>query len=302
MCCFYVCFGSRQCRMLAIVPVDDPAGALCRKRKITPTRLQWAGVLGANRAKKRLRDALQVTEEAISVSCAYQGPEAEEEERGLHSLLRVKYVWSTPFGTVDHWVLAARALHAGGFRCIPWELKLPLFASNFPAAITQRQLVPAIRHKEGVVCRAVATPKHYGGELATTFVLQDGRSMEHFICAKIHGPAFLVHPGGKLDPEGLFQHKIKRNAKRSRSSFSPVRIGRLMHGCALDKLMAIATYLAEVERARHESRDVDFDVADALLEKDPFRWPVAPKTVLALWRTSDGRHHVDEIQFPTTKL
>ena len=64
--------------MLAIVPVDDAAGALCRKRKITPTRLQWAGVLGANRAKKRLRDALQITEEAISVRCAYQWPEAEK--------------------------------------------------------------------------------------------------------------------------------------------------------------------------------------------------------------------------------
>ena len=106
--------------MLAIVPVDDPADALCRKRKITPTRLHWAGMLGANRAKKKLRDALQITEEAISVSCAYQGPEAEEEERNLHSLTRVKYVWPTPSGTVDHWILAARASQAVGFRCISW--------------------------------------------------------------------------------------------------------------------------------------------------------------------------------------
>ena len=288
--------------MLAIVPVDEPADALCRKRKITPTRLQWAGVLAANRAKKRLRDALQITEEAISVSCAYQGPEAEEEERNLHSLMRVKYVWSTSSGTVDHWILAARALHAGGFRCIPWELKLPLFASSFPAAITQRQLVPAMRGKEGAVCRAVAIPRTYEGECTTTFVVQDGRSVEHVICAHVHGPVSLVHPGGKLDPDDLFQHKIKRNAKRSRSPLAPVKLEKLMHGCALDKLMAIATYRAEVERARHESRDVDFAVADALLEKDPFRWPVAPKTVLALWRTSDGRHHVDEISFPKARL
>ena len=235
------------------------------------------------------------------MSCVCQGPEAEEEERNLHSLMRVKYVWSTSSGTVDHWVLAARALHAGGFRCIPWELKLPLFASNFPAAITQRQLVPAMRHKDGAVCRAVATPKHYGGELATTFVLQDGRSVEHFICAKIHDSAFLVHPGGKLSPDALFQHNIKRHAKRSRSFLAPVKLGKLMHGCALDKLMAIATYRAEVERARYEDRDVDFHVADALLEKDPFRWEVAPKTVLALWTTSDGRHHVDEISLPKTR-
>ena len=60
--------------MLAIAPVDEPVDALCRKRKITPTRLQWAGVLGANRAKTRLRDALQITEAAISVGYASQGP------------------------------------------------------------------------------------------------------------------------------------------------------------------------------------------------------------------------------------
>ena len=214
--------------------------------------------------------------------------------------MRVRYIWSTSQCTMDHWVLVCKALHGGGIKTIPWELKVPLLANNFPAAITQRQIVPAM--KEGAVCRAVATPKHYGGELATTFVLQDGRSMEHFICAKIHGPAFLVHPGGKLDPDDLFQHKIKRNAKRSRSPLAPVKLAKLMHGFALDKLMAIATYRAGVERARHESRDVDFDVADALLEKDPFRWPVAPKTVLALWRTSDGRHHVDEISFPKARL
>ena len=136
------------------------------------------------------------------------------------------------------------------------------------------------------------------GDLATTVVLQDGRSVEHFICAKIHDSAFLVHPGGKLSPDALFRHNIKRHAKRSRSCLPPVKLGKLMHGCALDKLMAIAEYRAEVERARYEDRDVDFHVADALLEKDPFRWEVAPKRVLALWTTSDGRHLVDEISVP----
>ena len=244
--CFASCvnFGSRPCKTLdvAIVPVGDAADALCRKRKITPTRLQWAGVLGANRAKKRLRDALQIDEEAISLSRAHQGPDAEEEERNLHSLTRVRYIWSTNQGTkMDHWVLVCKALHGGGFSTIPWELKLPLFASNFPAAITQRQLVPAMRDKEGAVCRAVAIPKTYEGEFTTTFVVQDGRSVEHFICAKIHGPAFLVHPGGKLNADAMFQHKIKRNAKRSRTCLAPVKLGNVLHGCALDELMAIVT-------------------------------------------------------------
>ena len=32
-----------------------------------------------------------------------------------------------------------------------------------------------------------------------------------------------------------------------------------MHGCALDKLMAIATYRAEVDRTRPGERDIDLD-------------------------------------------
>ena len=50
-----------------------------------------------------------------------------------------------------------------------------------------------------------------------------------------------------------------------------MRIGKLMRGCALDKLMAIATYRAEVERARYEDRDIDLHTADSMLEKDPFQ-------------------------------
>ena len=41
-----------------------------------------------------------------------------------------------------------------------------------------------------------------------------------------------------------------------------------MHGCVLNKLMAVATYRAEVERAAVEGREVDIEAADAFLEKD----------------------------------
>ena len=74
-----------------------------------------------------------------------------------------------------------------------------------------------------------------------------------------------------------------------------------MRGCALDNLMAIATYRAEVERARYEDRYADFHAADSMLEKDPFRWPNAPKTVFSLRTTSDGRHPVDEVSLPNIK-
>ena len=86
-----------------------------------------------------------------------------------------------------------QALHAGGFRAIPWEFQLPLLASNLPAACTQ--LVPAMRGKGDVACRAVAVPKHYEGECTTTCLVQHGRTVEHMICAHISGNKFSVHPG-----------------------------------------------------------------------------------------------------------
>ena len=192
-----------------------------------------------------------------------------------------------------------QALHAGGFRRIPWEFKVPLLATNLPAAATQ--FVPAMRHKDDAACRAVAIPKHYEGKYTTTRLVLEGRAVEHMICAHVSGNTFLVHPGGKLDPHDLVRHKMKRNAKRSRSSLAPAKLGQVMPGCALSKLMAVATYRAEIERAMAERREVDVVVADALLEKNPFVWGSMPRTVLALW-TCDGKHYIDEIQFPKTRL
>ena len=53
--------------------------------------------------------SLKCNEEAVPIDCAYQGPEKEEEERNLHCLMKVKYVWSTSWGTLVHWVQAAKA-------------------------------------------------------------------------------------------------------------------------------------------------------------------------------------------------
>ena len=74
-----------------------------------------------------------------------------------------------------------------------------------------------------------------------------------------------------------------------------------MLGPALNKLMAVATYRAEVDSAMVERREVDVVAADALLEKNPFHWGSMPRTVLALW-TCDGSHYIDEIKFPKTRL
>ena len=95
--------------MWALAVIDAPSDVVSRKRKITPDRLVRAGALAAERAKKRVSAALKCDEEAITVDCTYHGPEAEEEERNLHCMMKVRYVGCTVWGTLDHWVQAAKA-------------------------------------------------------------------------------------------------------------------------------------------------------------------------------------------------
>lgn len=143
--------------------------------------------------------------------------------------------------------------------------------------------------------------EHYRGELATISVLQDWRSVEHAFFVKIQGPAFLVHRGGKLNPEAPFQCKIERNGKISRICRAPVNLGNSMHVSALDTLLPTPTYRAALERTGHEDPDSDCAVADNMLEDGPFRREVTPKPGFALWATSDGHHHVGENPAPTTR-
>ena len=259
----------------------------------------------AEKATQRVRQALSIKDTTLSVSCAYQGPETEEDETNLHCMMRVRYVWSAPGGSIDHWVLAGRALHAGGYRCILWALQRPLLASGLPAAITERQLVPAMRGNKDAVCRAVAIPKHFESEYTTTFVAVHGRMVEHIMCAPVSDSSWFVHPGGTLDHNLLTKQNVRRRAKRKRCSEPPVMLGEIKYPCALNKLMAVAFFRAEVERAASEGREVDFARSDVNMEKNPFLWDCTPKTVLALWSSSsDGHvaHDVDEIPCPRMRL
>ena len=45
--------------MLALAVIESPSDTLSRKNKITHARLQYAGVLAAERTKRRVKDALQ---------------------------------------------------------------------------------------------------------------------------------------------------------------------------------------------------------------------------------------------------
>jgi hypothetical protein len=223
-------------------------------------------------------------------------------------MMRAKYVWSTPLGSIDHWVLAGKMLHAGGLKSTPWEFKVPFIASSLPIAIAEHRLVSAMHDipKGDVTCRAVAIPKFFHDEYKTTFVIFDNRKMEYMLCAHICGDAWLVHPGRNLDPIGLTKHEVREGVKRKRTSaVPPLKLDPIMPCDSLSKLMAVANHHAEIERAKVEGRDVDLERADALFEKDPFVWHHTPKKVLALWSsTIEGtvKHSVDEIPFPSKAL
>ena len=118
-----------------------------------PGFLQGDAVQAAERAKKRVSAALKCNEDAVSVDCASQGPEKEKAERNRRCLMKEEYVWSTSWGTLVHLGPGSegagtnemcvcpfqcvfvplralgQALHAGGFRSIPWEFKMPLLAT-----------------------------------------------------------------------------------------------------------------------------------------------------------------------------
>ena len=226
----------------------------------------------------------------------------------MNSLMRASFVWSTPLGSLDYWVLVCKALHGCGLKSTPWGAKVPLVAACFPAAVTEHKLVQAMRDYHDATCRAVAIAKSFTDQYKTIYITkEDGRKVEHLLCANISGDTWLVHPGtNMLSPALLAKHEVKSGAKRRRISASPpLPLEPIMPCAALDKLMSVAHHKAEVERAKLEGRNVDTDVADALFDKDPFAWTQTPKKVHALWfAIEDGKmeQRVDEIPFPGKAL
>ena len=158
-----------------------------------------------------------------------------------------------------------------------------------------------MKSKSDAVCRAIALPKKYDGELTTIFITREGRSVEHLLCAHVGDKKWLIHHGGSLDPDGLCEHEVKRNAKRQRSTLSPLCLGHIKQSASLDTLMAIAHFRAEVCRAQQDGREVDLKVAECRFEMNASNWESTPKTILALW-DCDGGHHVDVIPFPKVRL
>jgi len=158
-----------------------------------------------------------------------------------------------------------------------------------------------LKYKKGdTACRAIAIAKTYDDECKTTYLNIGGRRVEHLMCACISGDSWFLHPGGILHHQDMFKGNVQESAKVPRLNGPTKKIESLRPCDLLNKLMAIAHFQAEIERADIEGRDPDMAVADALFQKNPFEWgKKMPKQIFVLWTSKyEGgawEHHVNEV-------
>ena len=102
-----------------------------------------------------------------------------------------------------------------------------------------------------------------------------------------------------MTPKDLIKTDV-RPAKKAKLSGPTKKLKPVFGGEAFDNLMAVANFMAEVEKSKLEKRDVNYDESDSLFNKDFFKWQKKkPKNMFVLWfsQTSDGawEHHADEV-------
>ena len=91
---------------------------LSRNNSITHARLEQSIKAATERAKHKLAVALRIPAEAVPVDCRFKC--TEDDDAKMNSLMRASFVWSTPLGSCDYWILVCKALHGCGLKSIPW--------------------------------------------------------------------------------------------------------------------------------------------------------------------------------------
>ena len=271
------------------------------RRSITRERLARAGNAAAEKAMKDMLKNLK-TETADKLSCTYLG--TVEEDAPLRCNTRVTYEWKIDgLGSVKNENMVSKVLHCD--LLTPFSLKTPLMVSCLPEAITKHRSLPAmLKYPEGdAVCRALAIARPYEADCQTTFINVGGRSVQHIMCARISGDSWFVHPGGILSTSDLFKSEVlpQDAAKKARLTAPTLKMEPVRPGELLSKLMAVAHFHAEIERAKIEGREPDLSVTDECFQKNPFEWNKTPKQVFVLWssKSAEGgwEQHVSEASF-----
>ena len=271
------------------------------KRAITQERLARAGDDAAERAMKDMAKILK-TETVEKLICTYLG--TAEEDAPLHTRTRVKFHWKIDgIGGVDSDNIISKVLHCD-YMAAPCTVKIPFLVACLPLAITTHRSLPAmLKYPKGdAVCRALGVARPHEADCQTTFVNVGGRRVEHLMCAHVSGETWLLHPGDILSPKDLFKSEVRQDAaKKARLTAPTQKLEPVRPSDQLNKLMAVAHFRAEIERARVAEREVDLNVADECFEKNPFEWRRAPRQAFVIWssKSAEGgwEHRVDEANF-----
>ena len=276
------------------------------KEKITKDRLATEAKEAAKKVLKATEKLLKIDIPESKLTCKYVG--TVEEDAPLHCNTRVNYEWKLEgCESIQTQMMAAKALHLH-LLVPPASLKMALMVSSLPVSITEhRSIPPMMKHKKGdVVCRAIAIPKSYDDECNTTFLNVGGRRVEYLICAHISGDQYLLHPGRILHQHDMFKSNVEESSNKAPRLNAPTKRIESLHPCSmLNKLMAIAHFQAEIERAEIQGRSPDMNVADEKFEKNSLEWgKKTPKQVFVLWTSKTEQeggldHHLNEVVFTT---
>ena len=263
---------------------------------ITPQRLQD----GADRAKKelfkRFCTALKHNgvDTKVSFDCTYKG--TVQEDAPLHSTTRVIYTWRVDGKDTEYETLACKFCHNSIKICAPRALKNLLVKALLPEVIVQRRLIPGMQVFEAdqLQCHGIAVPRPHVETYETVYLLSQGKRVQHVKLAHIAGDEWQVHPGKILTVTDMFPATVKEeSAIKEQNKTNPIAVlMQPMPQCELrSKLFAVATFRAEVARAKAEGRDIIKENAYALFDTDLDGIDHLPRQVFVLWSaiTSEGR-------------
>ena len=269
---------------------------------ITPQRLED----GAGRAKaelfKRFCAALKHNgvDTKVSLDCKYKG--TVQEDAPLHSNTRVIYTWRVNGKGIEYETLACKFLHSSIKIAAPRNLKQMLVRALLPEVIAQRRLVPGMQAFDvsQLHCHGIALAKFHVGNYETTYLLNQGKTVEHVKLAHISGDGWLVHPGGVLSEAEMFPITLEKKPTTGGKRNHPgVVIMEPIPECEQrNELFAVAHFRAEISRAKAEGRDIVKENAHALFETDLSTVEHLPKQVFVLWSamTPAGRQeHVSRV-------
>jgi hypothetical protein len=237
-------------------------------RGITHERVRQAASDAAEKLMNLLKVRFRVEDLNGVLACTYVAKEGT-----LAGDTKVTLEWKVRGqGKIQTEQRARNVLHSTK-PSMPMAVEMPLLMACLPKAIEKHRLVPGMEECAEVRVICIGIPKHRAS-YETCTVKVKGAKVEHIKCEQVNDNEWLVHNGDGLNPKALFKKKIS-NAD-AEEKLAPIPLSK-----ALDRLLAVAGFQAEVEKA-----NVTFDFMEAQkgFETNAFKWHTKSPNVFVVWQ------------------